>query len=251
MDNLETNSSPGGEAGATASQGQLDAIETQPTGTEAGASDTQLETEGKASNPWDNDPKFKGKSPEDIYKAYKEAEKLSGQLSQKAQIANLIQEKYGVTPEQLQERIAQQEQEAKQQYYANNPMASVLDEVSQLRQIVERQEDEKALMAEEQKLDGFLKDNPEYQPFRDKILKLGLSSEQDKSYEEIATEWFGQARAQGQEDAYKKIDTKKMTQATGSQGSSNRRFSGEDMDKMSAEELRSILPIADISNRPY
>ena len=79
MDNIEQSSSPLGEADVTASQGQLDATDTQPTETEEvvdGNESAEVET---ASNPWDNDPKFKGKAPEDIYKAYKEAERKSRQ----------------------------------------------------------------------------------------------------------------------------------------------------------------------------
>jgi len=221
MENLETNTSPLGEAGATASQGQLGGNETQPSGTEAGTSDTQLGNEGQAPNPWDNDPKFKGKTSDDIYKAYKEAEKLTGQLSQKAQIANLIEKNYGIPPEELQARIEQQEQQSRQQYYANNPLAPVLDEVKQLRQVVEQQEQEKALANEEKQLDKFLAENPDYAPHRDKLKTLaltkgiGFDDDWEKSYDDIAKEWIGDVRAQGQNDAYKKIEIKKQTQTTG------------------------------------
>ena len=70
---------------------------------------------------------------------------------------------------------------------------------------------------EEKELDGFLnsEEGKPYAEFKDKILKLGLNLEKDKSYGDIAKEYFGQSRAQGQQDAYNKIETKKKTQATG------------------------------------
>jgi hypothetical protein len=207
MDTIEQ--SPVGAEGATSSQDTDTTSNTQSSQPVEGSSETTTESRGEALLAG------KYKSPQDLEKAYKELEGKLGDLGQKAKIADVIQERYGVTPQQLQERIEAQEAEAQRQYYANNPLAPVMDEVAQLRQVVERQENEKALIAEERELDGFLKDNPEYQPFRDKILKLGLTSEQDKSYQEIANEWFGQARAQGQQDAYNKIDVKRQSQQTG------------------------------------
>mgnify|MGYP001561981439 FL=1 len=108
-------------------------------------------------------------------------------------------------------------------------------------------------MKEEQaQLDSFIGKNPEYEPFKDKILNLGLNLERDKTYEQIANEYFGQSRAQGQQDAYKRIDTKQMTQATSaSQAAPKARFTAEEMDNMSVAELEAILPHADISNRLY
>lgn len=252
MDNLNTNTDPSGEAGATASQGQSDATETQlAEGTDEisqGVSDAQGMEDGQeaseASNPWDNDPKFKGKSAEDIYTAYREQEKVVGQVSQKAEIANLLEEKYGITPEQLKEQIEQQEYQERQERYAGNPLAPVLDEVKQLKNIVLRQEQEKALQAEEKELDNFLKDNPDYQPFKDKILKLGLLDENhNRSYEELANEWFGQSRAQGQQDAYKKIETKKLTQATKPTSAPKKRITIEDMETMPIEDLREFYGV--------
>jgi len=74
----------------------------------------------------------------------------------------------------------------------------------------------------------------------------------EKSYADIANEYFGSARAQGQQDAYKKIDTKIMTQATGaSQAPPKGKFTEEDMERMSVAELEAILPHADTSNRLY
>jgi len=250
MDNLENND-PVEAADVTAAQGESN-VETQPAETtEEATNEAETEGDAVASNPWDNDPKFKGKGPEDIYKAYQESEKSLGQNSQKAEVANLIQEKYGLSPEQFKAQLDQQDYQAKQARYKDNPLAPVLDEVGELRQIVQRQEQEKALANEEKELDTFLQENPDYAPNRDKILKLGLSSEQDKSFADIAREWFGETRAQGQQDAYKKIETKKMTQATGAQSAPKKSFTPEEMDKMSASELEAVLPHADVSNRLY
>ena len=254
MDNIEQSSSPSGEADVTASQGQLDATDTQTEETSQPV-DGGVEAEsGQASNPWDNDPKFKGKAPEDIYKAYKESEKLSGQLSQKAQIANLIEEKYGVTPEQLKAQIENLEAEKKQQYYANNPLAPVLDEVNQLKQIVQRQEQEKALAGVEKEIDSYIKENPAYSAQRDKIMKLALTPNigfnpatgEEVPIAELAREWIGEIRAQGQQDAYNKIENKIQTQTTGlSKGGPKPKITLEEMQKMSVEELRQILPHAE------
>lgn len=252
MDNLETNTSPSGEAGATASQGQLGANETQPVETAQPVSDGATMETGNASNPWDNDPKFKGKTPDDIYKAYKEAEKLTGQLSHKAQIANLIEEKYGVTPEQLKAQIDQMDYQQKQAYYAQNPLAPVLDEVQSLKTIVQQQEQEKALNATKAELDSFLKDNPAYEVHKDKIMKLALTdgigfnskTGEEVPFADIAREYFGEARAQGQQDAYRKIETKVNTQPTGVSSVQKRQLGSEDMKNMSVAELEAILPHA-------
>ena len=253
MDNLETNTNPLGEADVTASQGQLDATETQPVETGQSVDGTNPEEAGQASNPWDNDPKFKGKSPDDIYKAYTEAEKLNGQLSQKAQIANLIQEKYGITPEQLKSQIEQQEKQRKQEIYANNPLAPLVDKVAELENYKQQQEAEKALANVNNELDGFIKSNPGYEAHREKILKLVLTpgigfdpnTGTEKSIEEIANEWVGTVRAQGQQDAYKKIETKQMTQTTSvSKGAPKGKITLEELRKMSAAEQAAILPHA-------
>jgi hypothetical protein len=250
MDNIE-NTSPSGEADVTASQGQLDATDTQPVEDSSSVDGGTEKEAGQASNPWDNDPKFKGKAPEDIYKAYREIEKSNGQLSQKAQIANLIEEKYGVTPEQLKAQIEQQEYQRKQALYANNPLAPVLDKVQFLEQKVQQQERDKALIEVKGELDGFLKDNPAYEAHKDKLLKLVLTpgigfdpeTEEETPVADLAREYFGEARAQGQQDAYKKIETKQMTQATSvSRGATKSKLTLDEMRGMSASELASILP---------
>ena len=143
MDNTENVTPVGGE-GATSSQDNA-TVSTQPVETATPVSDGQPAEAGQAPTPWDNDPRFKGKTSEDIYKAYTESEKVIGQLSQKAQLANKLSEKYGVSPEQVLSQIEQQELKEKQEYYANNPLAPVLDEVNQLKAIVQQNAQEKAM----------------------------------------------------------------------------------------------------------
>lgn len=241
MDNLE-NTSGAGEADVTSSSAEPQGTETQPESLDQSVDGgNQAEAGDATSYPWQAEEKFKNAKPEDIFKSYKEMEKL---YSRKAEVANLIEEKFGVTPEQLKQVIAEQENARQEQELAQNPAGYALREVQTLKQQL-------ALQSEEKELDGFLAKSPEYAPFRDKILTLGLNLERDKSYEEIAHEYFGQARAQGQEDAYKKIDTKVKTQATGVRSVPQRTITPEDMKKMSVAELEAILPHADTSNRLY
>lgn len=239
MDTIEKNVAPEGGEGATSSQDTATEVNAQTATNEQPASDgTQKEAEqGLLAG--------KYKSPQELEKAYSNLESKLGELGQKAKLADLFYEKYGVTPDQLQTQIETQEQEAQRQRYADNPLAPIVDEVAQLKQIVQQQEAEKALMNEEKELDKFLAENSAYKPYRDKILKLGLTSEQNKSYEEIATEWFGEARAQGQQDAYKKIEQKRNTQSSGVQSSSQKKFTLDDMRNMSSAELEKILPHAE------
>lgn len=250
MDNIE-NTGPQEAADVTAAQGQPDATDTQPAESGVADNDSEPEEAGDASTPWAKDPKFKDKSPADIYKAYQEAQKAIGQVSQKAEIANLIEERFGMTPEQFKGQIDRMEQQQKQELYADNPLAPVMDEVKELKEKLTQQEQQTALMNEEKKLDDFLTSNPDYKPFRDKILRIGLNLETEKEFEDIAKEYFGESRAQGQQDAYQKIETKKMTQATGAQSAPKRKFTDEELDKMSAAEMEAILPHADTSHRPY
>lgn len=241
MDNLKTTNGAGA-ADVTTSSAEPTGNETQPKSPEISVDGGNQTDEGSAPlYPWQAEEKFKNAKPEDIFKSYKEMEKL---YSRKAEVANLIEEKFGVSPEQLKQVIAEQENARMEQELAQNPAGYALREVQTLKQQL-------ALQAEEKELDGFIAKNPEYQPFRDKILTLGLNLERDKSYEEIANEYFGQARAQGQEDAYKKIDTKVKTQATGVRSVPQKQITPEDMKHMSVAELEAILPHADTSNRLY
>lgn len=202
MDNLQTTAPAGAESTIASTDNAQ--VETQPVETEAIGTNGQEET-GQA--PWEADPKFKGKTPDEIYKSYKELEKGYGQLSQKAQVANLIEEKYGVAPDELKSLIEQQAQEEQERLYRENPVAAVAQQVESLEAKLAYQETEK-------ELDTFLQENPEYSKFKDKILNLGLTVHKDLGFDEIARDYFGEAIAQGQQSAYQKIDSKIKTQST-------------------------------------
>lgn len=251
MDNIN-NETPVGSDGATSSPDTA-SVDTQPVESPDTVSDGDGVEAGQATSPWDNDPKFKGKGPEDIYKAYKEAEKLTGHLSQKAQVANLIEEKYGLSPEQLKAQIEQMEARDRQARYANNPLAPLADEVAELKATIARQEQEKAHNAVKSELETFVKSNQAFEPFKDKILKLALTpgigydpdTGEEVPFDTLAQEYFGDARAQGQRDAYKKIETKEMTQATGvSRGAPKSKLTLDDLRKMTVAEQEAVLPHA-------
>lgn len=186
----------------------------------------------------------KYKTPEDLEKAYKELEGKLGTLGQRARVADVIQEKYGMTPEEFQASLDAEEAARMEREAQTNPLGYLSKEVQTLKQQL-------ALRDEERELDSFLQKNPEYAPNRDKILKLGLNLEKDKTYEEIAREYFGTARAQGQKDAYERIDAKVRTQTTGTQSAPSKRVRPEDLDNMSAADMEKVLPWADTSYRPY
>ena len=239
MDTLET-TEPAGSDDVTSSpdtsfSGETQTVEPEMTvdgGNEGEAGATETLLAGKY------------KSPEELEKAYKELEGKLGTLGQKASVADIIQERYGVTPDELREAIESQERARMEQQYRENPGAFAVQKVQELEQKL-------ALQEEEKRLDSFLAQNQEYAPFRDLILKLALNLERNKGYEEIAKEYFGQARAQGQTDAYKKIEVKKNTQATGVSSVPKKALSQEDLKNLSVAELEAILPHADISHRLY
>lgn len=237
MDNLETTSDPQGEAGVTASSGQSEAQETQPVETEAGHDETQ--SDEAVQYPWESDEKFKGKSPDDIWKSYQESQKVVGQASQKAAVVNTLEKYTGMTASEIQDFISKQEQTQLAQEAKTNPSAYLMREVSQLKNQIAYQNEEKAL-------EEFLRtnDGKPYAPFKDKILNLGLKMETDKPYSEIAKDYFGSAIAQGQQTAYKKIENKKATQATGARSTPSKKFTLDDMKNMSSKEMESILPHA-------
>jgi len=150
----------------------------------------------------------KYKTVEELEKAYGEIQKTTGQLSQKAELANMLERSTGMNAQQISEYILQQEIAQQQQQYQENPVPYLAQELQGMKAQL-------ALKDEQAKLDTFISTNPEYEPFKDKILNLGLNLEKNKDYSDIAREYFGQAIAHGQQSAYKKIDTKVMTQATG------------------------------------
>ena len=172
-------------------------------------------------------------------------------MSQKAQLANKLSEKYGVSPEQVLSQIEQQELKEKQEYYANNPLAPVLDEVNQLKAIVQQNAQEKAMDATKAELNDFLKTNPGFEAHKDKLMKLAITpgigfdpkTGDEVPFADLANEYFGAARAQGQQDAYRKIETKQMTQATSvSQAPSKGKPTLEELRSMTYAERLAVLP---------
>lgn len=237
MDTIE-NSEPVGVEGATSSQ-DTSSNDTQPAESAESVSDSNVEEAGKA-------PELlagKYKSPQELEKAYKEAEKLNGQLSQKASLVNKLEQTTGMNAQQIAEVLAQQEQQRVFEQKQNDPLGYLAQRQEQLEAQI-------ALQNEEKELDKFLssEEGKDYAPYRDKIQEAAfhLPSMKDKPYNEIAKELFGQSRAQGQQDAYKKIDTKIMTQATSvSKGSPKGKITLEELRKMTAAEQAAILPHSD------
>lgn len=152
----------------------------------------------------------KYKTPEELAKAYKELEGKLGETGQKAELANLIEKRTGMNYQQIKEALAQQEQVQQIQLQQDNPVEYLMQKQEQL-------ENQIAFQNEEKELDKFLssEEGKPYADFKDKLLDMGLNYKRDMPYADIAKEYFGQSRAQGQQDAYKKIDNKKKTQATG------------------------------------
>ena len=244
MDTIENNAEPAGSDDVTSSPDTSAQVDTQTVETEQSVDGA---TSGEAGEAQDKLLAGKYKSPEDLENAYKELEGKLGTLGQKAQVADLFEEKYGLTPEQLRQVVEQQELEAKRQRYADNPLAPVLDEVASLRQIVEQQELEKANLAVENELNTFLKENDVYTPFREQIKRLaltegiGFDTNGERPIGDIADEYFGKAIAQGQQSAYNKIEVKKNTQTTGVVSTPNKGVTLDDMRNMTAAELEVLL----------
>ena len=250
MDNPTETAIPVGGEDVTSSQGEIGAVETQAADTEM-AFDGGVQSEADSiNNPWDTDERFKGKAPEDIWKSYTELEKMKGNLSQKAEVANLIEQQFGLTPEQFKQVIAQQQAQAEQQRMQEDPAGYALSRVETLEQQL-------ALKEEEAKLNSFIANNPEYAPHREKLQKLaltqgiGFDANGEKSYEELANEWIGEAIASGQTDAYKKIEVKKNSQTSPVTSTPKRQISEEDFKNMSVAEMEALLPHADTSGRLY
>jgi len=250
MDNPTETAIPVGGEDVTSSQGEIDAVETQAADTEQTFDGGIQDETDSINNPWDIDERFKGKAPEDIWKSYTELEKMKGNLSQKAEVANLIEEQFGLTPEEFKNAISQQQAQEQQQLMQEDPARYALQEVQNLKQ-------ELALRNEEASLNSFLVDNPHYAPHREKLKKLaltegiGFDNLGEKSYEELATEWIGDAIASGQQDAYKKIEVKKNSQASSVTSTPKRQISEADMRNMSSKDLEALLPHADTSERLY
>ena len=230
MDNIETNEPEGGQDVSSSQDTSTDNAQT--TETEESVDDAQSEEVEQASL-----LAGKFKSPEELAKAYKELESKLGEQGQKAELANLIEQRTGMTHQQIKEMLAQQEQQRMEEAVRENPGLAAFQEVQSLKSQL-------ALQAEEKELDSFLnsEEGKPYASFRDKILNLGLKLETGKTYDEIAREYFGNARAQGQQDAYKKIETKQMTQSSGVKSAPSSKITLEEMRNMSASQLAQILP---------
>lgn len=244
MDTIETRE-PVGAEGATSSQdtSQTDA---QPLEAEENVSDIQSEESGDVS------PKYAGKynSPEELEKAYLEAQSAIGKASQKANLVNQLERTTGMTAQQIEQYILQQSQQMEEQQRVEQEQQIQENPGLVAFQELQRLKGQLAMKEEENTLDSFLRseEGKPYQGFRDKLLQVALyvPAYKNKDYSSIATDLFGQVRAQGQNDAYKKIDQKIQSQVTGvNQGAQPRKITPEDMKGMSTEELRAILPHRD------
>lgn len=229
MDTTATTTEPVGSDGATSSP------DTSSSDTQT-AEPTQSVSDGQEADAGQTETLLAGKykSPEELENAYKELEGKLGTLGQRAKVADLIQEKYGMTPEQFQATIDAEEEARMAQAIQQNPGLAAYQEVQKLQQQL-------ALKEEEGKLNSFLAENPEYVPFKDKLFNLYLNVEKDKELGDIANDYFGQAIAKGQQDAYKKIEVKKNTQTTGVVSTPKKGVTLEDMKGMTAAEMRAVL----------
>ena len=190
----------------------------------------------------------KYKSPEELEKAYKELEGKLGQRDETLGLVKDLERTTGMNAFQIKQALAQQEQAKLEQQYQDNPVPYLAQEVMQLRQ-------ERLIEKQEQELNNFLNsdEGKPYQDLRNEILedKQYNPRFQNLPFADIARERYGKVRAQGQQDAYRKIETKRMTQATNaSQAAPKSRVTLEDLDKMTVAEMEAVLPWADISNRP-
>jgi hypothetical protein len=193
----------------------------------------------------------KYKTQEELIKAHQELEHKLGEQGQKAELANLLEKKLGMTPQQIKDALIQRDYQEQQQRYADNPLAPVLDKVSALEQKLQAKEQQEALNGVKTELNDYLKNNPVYEAHKEQILKLaltpgiGFNSEtgEEVSIDELATEYFGKAIANGQQSAYKKIDTKQMTQSSGTKTAPQKSMSIDDLRAMSPSERIKAMEI--------
>lgn len=239
MDNLENGGAldPQEAADVTAASGQSDAqIETQQTDApEVVDGDTETQESVQATYAWDEDDRFKGKTPEEMLEIVREADRYKGELGRKAKVADMLSQQYGLTPERMEEIMQQREIKAKQAEFQKNPTAALMGEVENLKSQIQIKE-------EEGKLNQFMAENPQYSEFAEEIKRLGFTVDRDKSWNQIAEKYFGRAIVKGQEAAYRQMDTKQRTQATSvSQSAPKHALSPEDMKGMSASDLEAYL----------
>jgi len=235
MDTIEQES-PVGSDGATSSP-DTESTDTQPTESTDSVSDGEVEEVDEAPTLLAG----KYKSPEELEKAYLEIQKTVGQVSQKAELANRLEKTTGMTAQQIEDYLTNQEYAQYQQQVQGNPGLAAYQEVQNLKGQIALQNEinllNEALNSEEGK---------PYQQFRDRIQEaaFNMPSMKNKPYLDIARELFGNAIAQGQQDAYKKIEKKVMTQSSGVKSAPQKRFSIDDMRGMTSAEMEAILPHA-------
>lgn len=241
MDNLETNTEPVGAEGATSSQDNSSAMETQPAETDQVVSANESAETGSTENPWDSDPRFKGKTPEEMFNIVQEADKYKGVLSQKAHVLELLERQTGLPVDQLAQMLQEQENQRLQQEYAENPSLYLEQKVTEM-------EAKLATKEVQSEINEFVKNNEAYAPFKDKLEKLALTEGigftaygVEVPIETLAKEYFGQAIASGQESAYKKIETKKQTQSSGTSTTTNSKLGYDQLkDLPRAERIRTF-----------
>ncbi len=242
MDN--PNQVPVEAAGATAAQGQTEVV-THPTTPEAGSSATMptgVEGSDNSTPSWSSDPRFAGKSPEDVYKSYRELETKLGNhkaIEEKAQLADLLQERLGITPNEVQDYIARQEQEEaeqRQREIEENPGLAALQEVESLK-------DRLALEQEKASLGSFIGAHPELAPMKAQLFKLALTAERNSnlSYEGIYEKYYGEAMKIAGAQAYQKIGEKQQMASTTPSSADVQKPKLEDL---SVAEMEKILPHA-------
>lgn len=180
----------------------------------------------------------KYKSQEELIKAHQELEHKLGEQGQKAELVNLLEKQTGMNAQQIKEYLSQQQYQQSVEQYQENPVPFLAQEVMQLRQ-------ERQLEKQEIEMNNFLssEEGKPYQDFRNEILedKQFNPRFQTQSLADIARERYGKAIAKGQQSAYKKIDTKLMTQTTGAMSTPEKKFTAEDMKNMSSKEMESFL----------
>lgn len=234
---------PVSDAGQAPIDGQSPTDQTQPQDGGTAPGKVAEPSDSKEAFPWETDERFKGKTPDDMFKIVAEADKYKGELSKKAKVADLLSEKFGVTPERMQEIIQQREVQQKQAFYQANPQAEVKDELEHLKSQLAEQQQQQLIQQEDSKLDNFLSENPEYKDFREEIRKLGYSVERDSDWETVAKTYFGRAIEKGQASAYEKMGVKQVTQSSGVSNSAPKgRPTIEEMSNMSSKELEALLP---------
>lgn len=242
MDN--PNEVPVGTAGATAALGQTDATTHPTAGTEGSSATIPATAEGSntATPAWAGDQRFAGKTPDDVYKSYRELETKLGDyksIQEKAQLADLLQERLGITPDKVQDYIAQQEAEAeaaRQKQMTENPGQFAIERVQAI-------EAELAMEKEKASLNSFVTAHPELEPIKQQLFKIAMTAEAQSNmpYEQIYENYFGGAMKIAGEQAYQKIGEKQQMSTTAPSSADVQR---PNLDDLSVADLEKILPHA-------